>query len=206
MLVATWWGVAVAAAVGVGGLVVGLVGLAQAKSARTLAEDANTAAKDANTLSTEANALAAEANSVARTSLARQDEHHVAEWRRDWANAGMYRLTNLGPDTAHAVTVEVTVDEESRSAQVEVLERDQYLLVEFPRARNSYYAESAALADEARFQKEARKRYPDAVANDTTPVLDLRSHNHRIQGRVRWQTDAGTVREETWDLPLEPLI
>ncbi|WP_288785192.1 hypothetical protein [uncultured Microbacterium sp.] len=206
MLVATWWGVGVASAIGIGGLVVGLVGLVQAKHARGTALDANAVAQEANALSVKANLIADEANTVARTSLARQGEHHVAEWRRDWANAGMYRLTNLGPDTAHTVTIEVSVDDESKTAQIDVLERDEYLLVAFPRARDSYYAEIAAIAEEDRFRQEARKRYPEAEANDTTPVLDLRGHNHQIRGRVRWQTDAGTVREENWDDPLEPLM
>ncbi len=206
MLVATWWGVGVASAIGIGGLVVGLVGLVQAKHARGTALDANAVAQEANALSVKANLIADEANTVTRTSLARQGEHHVAEWRRNWANAGMYRLTNLGPDTAHTVTIEVSVDDESKTAQIDVLERDEYLLVAFPRARDSYYAEIAAIAEEDRFRQEARKRYPEAEANDTTPVLDLRGHNHQIRGRVRWQTDAGTVREENWDDPLEPLM
>lgn len=107
-VIAAWWGVVVAALIGVGGIVVGSIGVSQARQARTAAKEANDLARVANEHAAEANQIAREANDLSKSTAACSDEQHdVAwEWRFDDQNDGLVWIQNIGKNRALGVVVQ----------------------------------------------------------------------------------------------------
>lgn len=97
-----WWGIIIAALVGLSGVIVGAVGLRQAKAARTDAQTANQIAATANEHAVEANQIAREANEISKSTEARSNEQHdVAwEWKFDPQRDGFVQIQNIGKSRA----------------------------------------------------------------------------------------------------------
>ena len=142
LLIATWWGVGVAALFGLAGLIVGIVGLVQARSARGTAASANVIAKDANAVARKANDFAKEANEISRDANAiatgqaeKSGELHRIDWDFRWVGLGVYQIGNKGPDPATKVHAQITVAHETKTVEVERLEAGEAATLLFPKVK-----------------------------------------------------------------------
>jgi hypothetical protein len=206
ILLATWWGVIVAALVGISGLIVGIVGLVQAKSARSAAADANVIAKDANAVSKQANRLASDANAISqrangfaeeandlvRAGHDRTTEQHDVRWESRWETAGVRILKNAGLDTAYSVRVQVTVDDEVVTAHVDECAPGDIVRLDMPISAEALERENAR-------DKAARKtRSGNGWVAIGSPI---KRDTHYFHERVFWRTELGTPREhdEQWN-------
>lgn len=209
LLVATWWGGALAALFGLAGLVVGIVGLIQAKNARNSAADANVIAKDANAVARQVNMFAVDANGIARDSNAlaeeanaitkreaeRSAELHGIDWQTDWDTPGRYRVQNLGPDVAVSVRAQVTVDDETVSGEAEQLAKGEALTLEFPRALATYKREQQQRVDDKEWQRTQRETGLFGGRINSLPIMSnldpLHGSNHLIRDLLTWRSPAG---------------
>lgn len=112
---ATVYGVIVAALFGGGGLVVGIVGLVQARRAKVAAGKANDLAAAANSIAVGANKLASEANHISKDAnnlIAAQDARLTErsdvewEWRWDSVNPDHVIIQNIGKSLAKKVVAQ----------------------------------------------------------------------------------------------------
>jgi hypothetical protein len=164
--------------VGLGGVLIGVIGLVQARKARAEAATSNKIAREANDISRGANGLAAEANEISRAGSERATERHDVDWETDWHAPGLYRVINTGRDTAHKVRIQVTVDTWVESAELDAVLPNQPVYLEFELARNEYERETAGRA-----------------ASDSLSILASGAYYHRIRDRITWTTDLGSPRE-----------
>lgn len=91
------------------GFVLGIMGFVRAGRANAAAARSNAIAVDANTLAEESNRIAQSSVDVVATADARAVEQHDVRWDREWIDAGVYRLTNIGRHAAHDVVANVHV-------------------------------------------------------------------------------------------------
>lgn len=107
-VVATWIGIAVAGAVGIGGWVTAGIANGRAKKANTLAEKSNTIAQDAvaradaaNDIAEDANKLSKDANALVERSVSQQTEDWFVKWEAEWnVAAALLILKQRGRDDA----------------------------------------------------------------------------------------------------------
>jgi hypothetical protein len=205
MLEATWWGVAAAGAAGVGGLVVGVIGITQARAARKLAADANRTAEDAvavareaNTISVGANDLSAEANAISRQVADRDIEDHDVRWNCDWEGPGQYALRNAGKHTALEVDATVVIDGEERSWTFPRIQPGNRISFSFPEA-----AAETARRKKAEKKRQSQSSVPADVLRfmppSFTPPVFASIHEH-----IRWKTALGKPMEHDKNYPMGP--
>lgn len=103
--VAAW----VAALFGGGGFVLGIMAFVRSGRANEAAAASNAIAKDANALAEESNRIAQSSVEVVAAADARAVEQHDVRWEREWFDAGVFRLTNIGRHIAHGVVANVHV-------------------------------------------------------------------------------------------------
>lgn len=114
--VAAW----VAALFGGGGFVLGIMAFVRSGRANEAATRSNAIAEDANALAEESNRIAQSSADAVAAADARAVEQHDVRWDREWIEAGVYRLTNIGRHVAREVVANVhllpgTHAQESRS-------------------------------------------------------------------------------------------
>jgi len=213
MLIATWWGVGIAALFGLAGLIVGVVGLVQAKNARGTAAAANVIAKDANSVARQANTFAADANGIARdaNTLAeeanaiskreaeRSTELHRLDWSCEWDAPGRYRVQNLGPDAALNVRAQVTVDDETVIGETDRLDTGEAVILDFPGALATYRREQKERVDNEEWMSAQRET---GLFGGTVTGLPLMSHlnplhgsDHFIRDLITWRSPAGNPQK-----------
>lgn len=206
MLAATWAAAIVAGAVGIAGLVVGIVGLVQARKAQSTAANANYIANDANTVSKQANRLASDANAIsqratgfaeeanelARTGHDRTTEQHDVRWESKWESPGVRVLTNAGLDTAYGVRIQITVDDEVVTADLDECDPGGIVRLDMPMAAEALERENA------RDVKARQTRSGDGWVALGAPI---KRNNHYFRERVFWRTLLGTPKEhdEQWN-------
>ncbi|MDO7881196.1 hypothetical protein [Antiquaquibacter soli] len=188
--VATVVAVAVSALFGLGGLVVGIIGLAQARSAKktagkanTLAKGANKLAKQANKLSKEANGLAESANTVVQEQAARETERTDVDWEWFWDQTlpNVVVVKNIGKALAKEVVVQFFFEGLTEAAGPLDVEGRHEVRLQIPR-----------LAE----------RRKDAIDHDELDQLggaagwELSDHalKARVRLRVTWTTPRGTPK------------
>jgi hypothetical protein len=104
------WVAAVAAVVfGGTGFVLAVMAYVRAGRANDAAARSNAIAEGANELAEESNRIAQSSVDVVVAADARAIEQHDVRWDRAWADAGVFRLTNIGQHTAHDVVAQVRV-------------------------------------------------------------------------------------------------
>lgn len=180
--IATWWGVGAAALFGAGGLVVGIVGLAQAGKARQ-------EAKAANDLAAEANRIAEDANRIAKGQVERAAELHRIDWECWWERPGVYRVKNLGPDFAEDVRAQVTVDEETMVGTATHMEGGESILLEFPIALATWEREERERAAE---RARARSQGPGI---HIAFLSAMHGQDHSIRDLITWRTPKGNPQK-----------
>lgn len=213
VLVATWWGVAIAGFVGFGGLITGIVGLVQASRAKSSAASANVIAKDANAVSRQANTFAAEANSISRdaNSLSeealavtkgeaqRANELHRIDWDLNWGEPGQYRVINLGPDAAVGLHAQITVDDETVVGEAERLETGEALVLEFPGALATYKREERERVQDRQWMNSQKKAdlYGSPMPNlpFVSRLSPLHGSDHFIRDLLHWRSPAGNPQK-----------
>jgi hypothetical protein len=185
----TWAGVVVAFIVGIGGLVVGVISLTKAHQAKRAAERANDIASAANTISVAANLLSEEANQISRQNALLSAEEHDVDWQCDWIEPGLYVATNGGRDTATQVRIQVTVDDETVTAESTFVHHLGKIVLEFPRALESWKEE-----EEARLSFERQARNGPRLTSPVSIFPPLSSNIHSIRNRILWKTKLGTPK------------
>lgn len=104
------WVAAVAAVVfGGTGFVLAIMAYVRAGRANDAAARSNAIAEDANALAEKSNRIAQSSVDVVAAADERAIEQHDVRWDREWADAGVFRLTNIGQHTAHDVVAQVHV-------------------------------------------------------------------------------------------------
>ncbi|MBG6056153.1 hypothetical protein IWX81_002585 [Salinibacterium sp. CAN_S4] len=186
--VATAWGVAVAALVGASGLVVGIIGLAQARKAKRAAATANEISQESNTIAKDANALAEVANRVIHEQAERETERSdVAwEWRWDFDSKGHVIIQNIGKNAANEVIAQFFFDTstEANDYPIEIEGRD-LLRLQIPELGKR--REAALLAERRSVERSVDQRF-------TLPIPEPVGTTARVRLRVTWLTPKGTPK------------
>lgn len=202
-LVAAWCGVAVAGLVGVSGVIVGAIGLREARSARADAKEANSLAREANEHAADANQIAREANDISKATAARGDEQHDVAWEWDFDSEhdGFVWIQNIGKNKALQVTIQFMFREVTE-ANPEPMTVDGRQRVRF---------EVAGLAEAAAVER--KRRMPGARSVGTIggplvrlPGIPTPSIPERFRIRVKWRTDLGTPKfyDSDWQTAFLP--
>lgn len=205
ILAATWAAAIVSGIFGVSGLIVGLVGIAQARKAKQAATAANLIAKDANAVSRQANKLASDANAIsqratgyaeeanqlARAGQDRTTEQHDVRWQSKWESPGVRVLTNVGLDTAYWVRVQLTVDDEVVTGKFDDCTPGEILRLDMP---------GAAAALERENTRDARARQTRSGNGSIQLGGPIKRDTHYFRERVFWRTLLETPKEhdEEW--------
>lgn len=183
----------VSAAVALGGLTVGIIGLVQSSRAQRVAKAAVAAAEGANHLSTEANGIAREANQISRTASQQTHERHDVRWDAKFVDDGVLVVLNLGRDTAYKVLIRAIFDgQPPREAEaVEVPQHDE-VRVDLPSVR-------------AQLQKDRRE---DATPTPGILIAASSMRMFRIEVEATWESESGRAYRDdsiggTWN-SLEP--
>lgn len=204
MLAATWWGVTVAAAIGVGGLIVGIIGLVQASRARAIAaaasltaKDANSVARTANSLSEESNTIAREANDIAKGHVARAEEQHDVAWEWDFdrKHLGMVTVRNIGKNAADTVTIQFMYEDATEASEHVLVEGRETIRLEIPGLSHDIERERARNREVAR-----------AAGNVGFGVSWIPDYK-RMRLRVKLRTELGTPHkfDSDWTTATLPL-
>ena len=181
----------VGSAAGIGALVYAHIANANAKKSgkaaddsKQLAEQANDLARESNTIATDARQLAEEANEFSRRGEARETERHDVHWGGDWDRPGVYALTKLGDDEAHAVTATVVYDGERVTQRADIItDNGHQLIFEFPTAVRDF-------RDEVRDHRRRREADTTGLGLGSTWGMNV----HRVDHRVEWTTPNGNPR------------
>ncbi len=112
--VAAWIAAVAAVVFGGTGFVLGIMAYVRAGQANEAAGTSNTIAESANALAEDANRIAQSSAEVVAAADARAVEQHDVRWDREWFDAGVFRLTNIGHHTAHDVLANVYVIEDRK--------------------------------------------------------------------------------------------
>ncbi len=112
--VAAWVAAVGAVVFGGTGFVLGMMAYMRAGRANEAATKSNAIAEDANALAKESNRIAQSSVEVVAAADARAVEQHDVRWHREWYDAGVFRLTNIGRHTAHDVVANVYVIEDRK--------------------------------------------------------------------------------------------
>lgn len=126
--VAAWVAAIAAIVFGGTGAVLGVMGFVRAGRANDAAARSNAIAEGANTLAEESNRIAQSSVDVVAAADARAVEQHDVRWDREWVEAGVYRLTNVGRHAAHDVFVQVHIvrhqhsEEEQSTGEVPIVQ------------------------------------------------------------------------------------
>jgi len=190
MVGATIAGVVVAGVFGLGGLVVGIIGLSQARGAKRAAAEANKIAGKSNKIAGKSNKIAREANDIARQMAARQDElHDVAwEWTYDKDRPGTIRIMNIGKNKAYGVRAQFIYTD--LDAGVDVTEaNDEPEDVEGRQVLALHVAELG----EAILARRQYAKNSASVAMLGNPMAALEMYWTRL--RVTWRTTLGTPKQ-----------
>lgn len=167
----------IAAAIAVGGLVVGIIGLVQASRAHAVAKAASKAADGANDLSAEANGIAREANQISKSSAEQAHERHDVRWDADLVDDGVLAVRNIGRDTAFDVLIRVTFNQEPplEEEAAEVARHDE-LRFEMP-----------AVVEQLR-----QDRLEDAMPTPRGIIATgLNMRTYRLDVEVSWVSESG---------------
>lgn len=183
--------VVVAGLVGAGGLVVGIIGLVQARKAKVSAAKSNKLANAANELAAEANELAEAANRIIREQADRETERNdVAwEWRWDRNLKDHEIIQNIGQDLAKEVTAQFFFEDTAESNDYPVdIEGGGQIKVEIP-----------ALADRRAFAEESERSSVEwAIAQRIASAMPIPPGSTAwVRLRVTWVTPRG--RPERYD-------
>lgn len=112
--VAAWVAAVAAVVFGGTGFVLGIMAYMRAGRANEAATKSNAIAEDANALAKESNRIAQSSVEVVTAADARAVEQHDVRWDREWYDAGVFRLTNIGRHTAHDVVANVYIIEDRK--------------------------------------------------------------------------------------------
>ncbi|MEV8360292.1 hypothetical protein [Microbacterium sp. NPDC076895] len=112
--VAAWVAAVAAVVFGGTGFVLGIMAYMRAGRANEAATESNAIAEDANALAKESNRIAQSSVEVVAAADARAVEQHDVRWDREWYDAGVFRLTNIGRHTAHDVVANLYVIEDRK--------------------------------------------------------------------------------------------
>lgn len=175
--VAAWVAAGAAVVFGGTGFVLGIMAYVRAGKA-------NAAAGKSNTIAEEANRIAQSSAEVVAAADARAIEQHDVRWDREWFDAGVFRLTNIGRHTAHDVVANVHVIEDrmhkgARSVAESVkVEPGEYIDVEVESLR--------ALHDAMEFA------YAGSLGE---PGMRMVPFQPEIEERVFWRSPLGVPHD-----------
>ena len=152
----------------------GCIGLVQARRARSEAAASNAIALEANDISRGANDLSKKSNEIALLNAKRDSEIHDVDWDTGWREVGLFRMTNVGPDDAHGVHFQVSVDGHREEARQELVRRNEDVFLAFEYLK--------PIVAQARMDR-------------VISTLGFQPNYHSIKVRVTWQTDLGSPRK-----------
>jgi hypothetical protein len=200
---ATWIAMALAAAFGMTGFVVGLIGLHHARQAKEAAAAANLIAKDANVISKAANTLSEESNDIAREAHEfsreikdRENELHDVTWEWSFGSGvyeGMVEVLNVGKMIAKDATVQFRLDDATEATPELEIEGRTITRLAMPGLHEAISRE--------RELREASRVQRDAQGFMVGEVRPFRKPSHVSRLRVTWRTQLGTSK--TFDSELQ---